>query len=55
VQPGFIWSGQYYQIGAEMILPINNLSGHGIGGLLQFHVYLDDIFPRSIGKPLFGY
>jgi hypothetical protein len=55
VQPGFIWSGQYYQIGAEMILPINSLSGHGIGGVVQFHLYLDDLFPRSIGKPLFGY
>ncbi len=55
VQPGVIWSGQYYQIGAEMILPINSLSGHGIGGLLQFHIYLDDLFPRSIGKPLLGY
>jgi hypothetical protein len=55
VQPGFIWSGQYYQIGAELILPINSLSGHGIGGVVQFHLYLDDLFPRSIGKPLFGY
>jgi hypothetical protein len=55
VQPGFIWAGQYYQIGAELIVPINRLSGHGVGGLVQFHIYIDDIFPRSIGKPLFGY
>jgi hypothetical protein len=55
VQPGFIWSGQYYQIGAELIVPINSLSGHGVGGLVQFHLYLDDLFPRGIGKPLFGY
>jgi hypothetical protein len=54
VQPGFIWSGTYYQLGAELIVPINSLSGHGIGGVVQFHVYLDDLFPRSIGKPLFG-
>lgn len=55
VQPGLIWSGQYYQIGAELIVPINSLSGHGIGGLIQFHLYLDDLFPNSIGRPLFGY
>jgi hypothetical protein len=55
VQPGFIWSGAYYQIGAEIILPINSLSGHGIGGVVQFHLYLDDLFPKSIGKPLFEY
>jgi hypothetical protein len=55
VQPGVIWAGQYYQIGAEMIVPINRLSGHGIGGIFQLHFFLDDLFPRSIGRPIFGY
>lgn len=55
VQPGLIWSGQYYQLGAEAIIPVNGLSGHGIGGLVQFHIYLDDLFPRSIGRPMFQY
>ena len=52
VQPGVIWAGQYFQIGAEMILPMNRDTGHGIGGVLQFHIYLDDTFPHSIGKPI---
>jgi hypothetical protein len=52
IQPGIIWSGSYFQIGAEAILPVNKLSGRGVGGLIQFHVYLDDLFPRSIGKPI---
>jgi hypothetical protein len=52
VQPGIIWSGQYFQIGAEAILPVTHATGHGIGGLIQFHVYLDDLFPRSFGKPV---
>jgi hypothetical protein len=52
VQPGVIWAGQYYQIGAEMIIPTNSLSGHGIGGLVQLHFYLDDLFPKSIGRPI---
>ena len=55
VQPGLIWAGQYYQVGAEMIIPINSLSGHGIGGIVQLHFFLDDLFPKSIGKPIFGY
>jgi hypothetical protein len=55
VQPGVIWAGQYYQIGAEMIVPMNRLSGHGIGGIFQLHFFLDDLFPRSIGRPIFGY
>jgi hypothetical protein len=52
VQPGIIWWGQYFQVGAEMIIPTNSLSGHGIGGVVQLHFYLDDLFPRSIGKPI---
>jgi hypothetical protein len=52
VQPGIIWSGPYYQVGAEAILPINTLSGKGLGGLVQLHFYLDDIFPKTIGQPL---
>jgi hypothetical protein len=52
VQPGVIWAGQYYQVGAEMILPTNRLSGHGIGGVVQLHFYLDDLFPNSIGRPI---
>jgi hypothetical protein len=54
VQPGVIWAGQYFQIAAEAILPVNSLSGHGIGGLVQFHLFLDDLYPESIGKPIFG-
>ena len=52
VQPGIIWSTTYYQIGAEAIIPVNRQSGHGFGGVVQFHLYLDDLFPRSIGRPI---
>jgi hypothetical protein len=54
IQPGVIWSGQYVQVGAEAIIPANGSSGHGVGGLVQLHFYLDDIFPNSIGRPLLG-
>ena len=52
IQPGVIWSGTYLQIGAEAIIPVNKQSGHGYGGVVQLHFYLDDIFPTSIGKPI---
>jgi hypothetical protein len=52
IQPGVIWAGQYFQIGAEAILPANRFTGHGYGGVIQFHVYLDDLFPHSIGRPI---
>jgi hypothetical protein len=52
IQPGVIWAGQYFQIGAEAILPANHVTGHGYGGVVQFHIYLDDLFPHSIGRPI---
>jgi hypothetical protein len=52
IQPGIIWAGPYFQIGAEAILPATRLTAHGYGGVVQFHIYLDDLFPRSIGKPI---
>jgi len=54
IQPGLIWAGQYYQLSAEAIIPVNSLSGHGYGGLVQLHFFLDDIFPGTFGRPIFG-
>ena len=55
IQPGVIWFGQYVQVGAEVIIPASRLTGHGYGGVVQLHFYLDDIFPHSIGRPLLRY
>ena len=54
IAPGVIWAGQYYQIGTEAIVPYGEGQGHGVGFLVQFHVFLDDTFPDSIGRPVFG-
>jgi hypothetical protein len=54
VQPGVIWSGQYFQIGAEAIIPATRQTGNGYGGVIQLHFYLDDLFPTTFGRPLFG-
>src|SRR5260221_1588760 len=54
INPGVIWVGNYFQVGVEAIVPINRDSGTGVGFLAQLHLYLDDIFPRTIGQPLFG-
>jgi len=54
VNPGLIWSGQYFQIAAEAQIPINVKSGSGVGWIVQLHFYLDDLFPQSIGRPIFG-
>jgi hypothetical protein len=54
INPGVIWVGDYFQVALEAIVPINRQSGTGIGGMVQLHLYLDDIFPRGIGAPLFS-
>ena len=54
VNPGVIYVADKFQLAAEAIIPINRASGDDIGVVGQLHFYLDDIFPRSLGKPLFG-
>jgi hypothetical protein len=52
INPGVIWSGQYFQLGAEAIIPINSHTGNNVGIVAQLHFYLDDILPKIFGKPL---
>jgi hypothetical protein len=54
INPGFIYVTNYYQIGLEAIVPINRDSGRNVGAMAQLHIYLDDLFPTTLGKPLFG-
>lgn len=54
INPGIIWSGQSIQLAAEAVLPMNRESGHGVGFIAQLHFYIDDLFPHSLGKPIFG-
>ncbi len=55
INPGLIWSSKYVQFGVEALVPINERTGHSVGVIGQLHFYLDDLFPRSLGRPLFGY
>ena len=54
VNPGVLWVGSYFQVGVEAIIPINRASGSAVGVMGQLHFYLDDIFPTSIGRPIFA-
>ena len=54
INPGVIFAGDTFQVGLEAIIPINRASGTGVGAIVQLHLYLDDIFPTTIGRPLFG-
>ena len=52
VNPGVIYVADKFQIGAEAILPVNRASGTGPGAMGQVHIFLDDLFPDTIGRPL---
>jgi hypothetical protein len=54
INPGVIWAGKYFQIGAEAVIPINERTRTNVGVIAQLHFFLDDLFPHSIGRPLFG-
>ena len=54
IDPGLIWSGQYTQLAAEAIIPMNRATGDTVGVRMQLHFYIDDIFPHSLGAPIFG-
>jgi hypothetical protein len=54
INPGFIYVGSTFQVGLEAMIPINRASGTGVGVLGQLHIYLDDMFPTTIGQPVFG-
>ena len=54
INPGIIWAGKYFQMGVEAVVPINERTGNNVGVIAQLHFFLDDLFPHSLGRPLFG-
>jgi hypothetical protein len=54
INPGLIWAGKYFQVGAEGVIPVNSRTGSNVGFIAQLHFYLDDLFPKTLGRPLFG-
>ena len=53
INPGLIYTGDTYQIALEAVIPVNRQSGTGVGLVGQLHFFLDDIFPKSLGRPIF--
>jgi hypothetical protein len=54
ISPGLIYVGKTFQIAVEALVPVNRQSASSVGVIAQLHLYLDDIFPNSIGKPIFA-
>lgn len=53
VNPGLVWCGKYIELGVAAQIPVNTRSGSSVGVIGLIHLYLDDLFPKSIGAPIF--
>lgn len=49
---GVNYSATNYAVGIEALLPGNRATGTHTGVIAQFHLYFDDMFPNSLGKPI---
>jgi len=54
INPGILYENNYFQIGAEAIIPANSDSGSQVGAVFQIQIYIDDIWPKLFGHPVFG-
>jgi hypothetical protein len=53
VNPGVVWAGKFMEFGIAAQIPINSRSGSSVGVLGLIHLYVDDLFPKGIGGPIF--
>lgn len=52
VNPGIVWIGKRMELGIAAQVPVNDRAGKGTGVFGLVHLFLDDLFPKSIGRPL---
>ena len=50
--PGVLYLAQWGEIGVEALIPANKAAGTTVGAVALVHVFLDDLLPTSLGKPL---
>ena len=54
INPGILYETPYFQLGAEALIPIDHASGAHVGVTVQAWVFIDDLFPKVFGHPIFG-
>lgn len=54
ISPGLFYEADAWQVGAEAMIPANAATwrSRGAGFIVQFHLFLDDLLPNSLGRPL---
>lgn len=53
INPGILYERPDFQIGAEALIPVNGASGRDVGFIIQFAVFIDDVWPKIFGHPIF--
>jgi hypothetical protein len=53
INPGFLWEQPDFQIGVEAVIPINAHTGPNVGAVVQVQFFIDDLFPKVFGHPIF--
>ena len=53
VAPGVIYLTGWGEVGLEALIPLNKTAGTNVGAVALVHLFLDDLMPHSLGKPLF--
>jgi hypothetical protein len=53
INPGILWESRYFQTGAEAVVPVNRATGPNVGAIVSVQIYIDDIWPKIFGYPLF--
>lgn len=54
INPGVLYENNYFQIGAEAIIPANSASENQVGAMVQLQIFIDDLWPKLFGHPVFG-
>lgn len=49
---GINYTTTNYAFAVEALIPGNQQSGSHLGVIAQFHLYFDDLLPRTLGKPI---
>ena len=53
INPGILWEQPDFQLGLEAVIPINAHTGPNVGAVFQMQFYIDDLFPKVFGRPVF--
>jgi hypothetical protein len=53
ISPGILWEQPDFQLGVEAVIPVNAHTGPDVGAVIQVQIFIDDIFPKVFGHPVF--